>query len=220
MTSANLTSANLTNANYEKADLNGWNLSSKDLNGTTWRTLQYQSVNTTVVGGPARNAGGFWIKNFSNTNYLTLPSVFSPGTNTWEMVLRTQTPATITEQRIIGNYSSDLNAGLVLGIDASGYLNLWLSSNNSSWDVLQKGIGSTALAAKTNYYIRIRFTGTQYILDSSTDNSTWTTQYTLTSSTAIKQTVAFVIGMYSGRDAYGGLVDLANCYIKINGAYW
>lgn len=161
----------------------------------------------TVVGSPTIENG--IASGFSNNNYLIIPAkdVFT-NANTWEMQFK---------------FIGELTRSYLVGTDKQRVITfegkrLWLSSNGTSWN-MANGIG-TSVALPDNSYSRVRFTGTQYTYDYSSDGITWTNCATLDSTTKLASINYIILGKWIDGYSYSGTVDLNNSYIKVNGAYF
>jgi len=158
------------------------------------------------------------IYNFSNLNYFTLPQMYNH-TQPWEYNTAFKfTSLDTAGMRIIGKDTSDIRAGMVIGTSASNPANLsiWLTSAGASWDISNgTPITTYYLCKEVKYYLRVKFTGTQYLMDISTDKVNYTNLFTLNSTTPIYQTVPFDLGTY-GNCYTRGNIYLKDTYLKVN----
>lgn len=100
--------------------------------------------------------------------------------------------------------------GVGLQITTGGKFLLYLSSNTNTWDIANGVGGSFTFSTNTPYYARLRFTGTQYLVDYSTNGTTWINDITITSSTIVQQltaNVAFGIWEYNNSAPLTGTID-------------
>lgn len=125
--------------------------------------------------------------------------------------------------------------GIFMPISASPYqqyLNLWLYFNkitvalngpNGSINSYSDNPIVPTITTSTVYWVRVKWTGTQYIFSYSTDGSTYTTTQTLNSSKPIYYGVnnqLFQLGTARGVDRpFLGEIDLKEFWIKQNGTY-
>lgn len=80
--------------------------------------------------------------------------------------------------------------------NASNKLSLSLSSNGSSWDISSSVLGSKAdWSTSTEYYIKLKFTGSAYIVSWSTDGVSYTDDITVTSSSIVASLTALLFGI-------------------------
>lgn len=90
-----------------------------------------------------------------------------------------------------------------------------LSSNGSSWNLVSTTYGIKAdWDTTTNYYLRYRFTGTQYLIDwsidynSTTNQGTWTNDITINCTTAIYSSGGLKLGSYYDNSyPFSGTID-------------
>lgn len=163
------------------------------------------------------------ISGFSTSNYGEIPNVFAPANNPWEINCKftTGNDVTTTIQALIAGLSNHF--GPIEFQIRSGKFWLALSSGTSSLDITDGVSGSHELDINTTYFVKIKFTGSQYIVSYSTDGTTYTNDISVTSSTSI---YASRIGLgidygLSGqsvvyRDPFLGSIDLSGWNILIN----
>lgn len=177
--------------------------------------LELDPLDVTVVGSPTVSNGV--VSGFSSANYLTLPEAFSPGSNTWEYVQRIKFSNISAQEHFIGcrNHNFPL-----VKLYNSKFM-MYVSSNGSSWNVASEKVGTFVPTANTYYWIKLRFTGSAYILSYSTNGSTFTDDITVSSTATIKGGSNIVIGnSWTDRPLTTGTVDLTQSYIKINNKLW
>lgn len=169
------------------------------------------------------------LSGFSSSNYAELPHTFVHGSSSWEMVFKittgndVTTAANICEQFYDGAGTGEYE-GFALSLYNS-FLNIRCGNGASTF---WRATTTNAITANTAYLVKAEFTGTQYILSTSIDNgTTWTVESTLNSSTAASDAVPLRLGARRsnvstiGLSPWGGTIDLAGCYIKVNNEeYW
>lgn len=183
---------------------------------------QYWKRNVTVVGNPTISNNV--ISNFSNSNYLNLPEAYYPGGAPWEMVGCFNIPD-IPQYHpnlcLFGSSDADIKTPLLL-VNADRKFILYLTSNGSSWDISSNTISANGISVGEQY-IRIKFTGSSYIISSKVAND-WVDYITINSSIPIYQgNIPVCIGSASSthRDEYLlGSIDLVKSHIKINDKLW
>lgn len=190
-----------------------------------WRGTVNIDKKTPVVNGAF--SGNVYIRdgkmsNISSTNYITLPQTLNT-TLPWEFKVAFKFERMNADgARIIGKNTSDLRQGMVVGTnnETPNNIRLWLNSAGSSWDI-SPGTANTSyyIWAGRKYYMKVRFTGTQYILDMSTDDVNYQNLFTINSSTPIYSTVPFDLASY-GNCYVPGVIYLKDCYINSNGQRW
>lgn len=176
----------------------------------------------TVVGNPTITDG--IASGFSKDNYLLLSAAF-PSFNTFEMVFCLNMSQADSNNGFFGTSNSQDKQGISLTLNSSNKLVTYLSSNGTSWDISNGGAGTTVFNANSTFYVKCEFTGSQYIISSSTDKTNWTTEYTVSSSAKIFIPVKpFSIGYnkYTSNSTqfFRGFIDLKETYIKIDNSLW
>lgn len=158
---------------------------------------------------------------FSSANYAYIPFIIPFSTDPWELHTEFVTGATVANNTIVGTFR---NVMLIIRL-YNGQFRVWMSGNNSSWNIIDGKIGISTILPNTKYYINFKFTGTEYILESSTDNIDYVQELTVTSSTPVYNgTIAF--GLYGNASGsietatiFNGSINMANSYIKMNNEY-
>ena len=174
----------------------------------------------TIVGSPTiadKVASGF-----SENNYLVLPEAFNPSNSSWELLLKVKVKYySGSNYRYFFSNKDSTNRSLIIGISNSGLFSLYLSSNGSSWDILSGGNGSIYAQDNTDYYIRVKFTGSAYSLEVSTDGTNWSTACSVSSSSKVYSTTYYLGAGYNASTcAFDGSIDLSEGYIKIGNDTW
>lgn len=170
----------------------------------------------TKVGNPIINNG--ILSNCSSTNHLELNTKFSPGNQSWEVFFKAKCTSLSTKGNII-SFNKTNTRNFQLGTLTTGKLNLYLSYDGTT---SSQYTSTNTINLDEWYYYRLRFTGTQYILDLSQDRTTWTTYITVDSSTVIYQNTYNSIGYNwpSYPECWLGEIDLNESYIKIGNSYF
>lgn len=189
-----------------------------NINGERWWSGKYTKVGSWIDNGV--------VSGFSGSNYLMLPEVFNPTSNTWEMGWCFTTGDDVsTEQVILGNISGYNGfGGMNLRIH-SGSTKLCLSNSSSDW-VIARVYGSTALSPNTKYWMKVIFTGSLYELYLSTDGADYHLDSSASSTSTIVGYTQVIGSAYHGADAnystlrFRGSIDLSQSYIKINNQMW
>lgn len=190
----------------------------KALMKTVTKYYKYTTLNVTKVGSPTVTSNGI-ASGFTSANYLRTPNVVFQ--SNWEVCVKFTTGT--GGAWVVGGGGSQNR--LIMGY-ADSKFRLILSSNNSSANLANIS-GSYTVKANTTYWLKMQFTGTQYILSYSTDGKNFTTDYTLTSSTKLYED-GKPLSLGANQYASGvngvmttGSIDLKECYIKQNGiTYW
>lgn len=164
-----------------------------------------------VIKGSLTDTDGI-ISGFVNTgaNYLQVNNMDSLAlADTWEIILKVE--------NLSGSYILGSNKERIITISLSTG-KIYLSSDGSTWNIAS-GVGGGSVPA--NSYVRVKFTGTQYTFDYSSDKINWINCATVTSSTKISNSLTYLrIGSWwTGGSGYtsnfSGSIDLNNSYIKI-----
>lgn len=125
---------------------------------------------------------------FSTTSYLQTTVPFAPGNNSWSIKIPFTITSSAVTSRILGTVGTTNWQGIEVNINTSRQVGLYLSSNGTSWNLVSVSDLTPVLALNTLYYAWITFDGVQtYQLRISTDNQTWTTYRTITSTSRIYQ---------------------------------
>lgn len=172
--------------------------------------------------GEVTNYNGI-LSGFSKSSYAQLNSTFNPQTSPWEIVLKIKTPAVWAQsayQPILGN-SGEYGFGLQFSTTYPGCLYTYLSSNGTSWDISGTSLGGTALNPNTDYWVKLEFTGTNYVTSISTDGETYTEYTSVTSSSSIASTTNTLFGINRTlANFFRGSINLNETYIKVNDTLW
>ena len=182
------------------------------------------------VGGNAYKASDGYYYFPDNQSYLTIGRTFAPVLNdTWEIVTKIKTPVAweISQGQFIGGETTGKDYdGFIWRILTDGIMSIYMTSNGSSWDIASNARGNFTYQLNTEYYIRLQFTGTNYIVSHSTDGENWSQDWSVATTAVIKRVgVDTIIGSLrhvagdSGEWNKGG-IKLEDSYIKINGEYW
>ena len=164
-------------------------------------------VGYTVVGSPTISDGV--VSGLTTSDYLSLNTAGKiSSADTWEMCFKF---GTSSSGYFLGSNVTDV---ITYSPTTSG---LYLSSNGSSWDIASNvGTGS---ALPSDCWLRIKFTGTQYIAEYSLDNVSWVATSVVNSSVKIVNFANLYIGKWQ-TSYYRGSIDLNETYIKINNKLW
>lgn len=175
-------------------------------------------VNYTVVGTPTINNGV--VSGFSSNNYLTIQNGFSPNTSIWEFQCYIKYVAGSAKQSLIDKSTgSGGTRNFQIAINTDKTLTFYVSFDGTSKSI--ESTGTYTLTSNNYYYIRLKFTGTQYILSVSDDGYTWIDDITINNSNYIYGNVINIIGKIgAGTEIFNGSVDLNKTYIKIGDTVW
>ncbi|MBQ9737931.1 MAG: hypothetical protein IJV75_00240 [Alphaproteobacteria bacterium] len=190
---------------------------------TPYKRCKYD-YNFTIAGslGISAREETCTFNKFSSANYVTLPENFdvSDG-STWEMVYKIRTGDNITTGQSICGHTGSGNADPVNPCIKSSKFQLTTSKSSSS-NIFSDVYGTATLEANTDYFVKIVFDGSAYILSYSTDGETFIEDIRKESTTPIWAS-NLAIGRQQGADSeypWLGSIDLTQSYIKINGELW
>ena len=181
-------------------------------------------MNVSTVGNPTLNSATGIASGFTTANYLypTTSISFSAaasGADSWEETFKFKVTSVDTVQTITGE-----NSGTYchhININADGNFTLSLSSSGTAYDIFG-GAGTHVVETNVNYWVKLAFTGTQYILSYSTNGQEYTEDIVVDSVVHIENTTD--INYIGARGNLGyplqGEIDLKECVIKIDGNIW
>lgn len=193
--------------------------------GQSYSVTQYAYNNFTVVGTPSVNTDTGEVSGFSSSDYLMLPTAFSPSSNTWECILKIKTGSSVSsEQEFFHSCKGTGNSGRygVAVCISSSKFGYFVSSNGSSW--VFDLTGTYTVLADTTYWVKFGWDGTTYYLEYSTDGENYTRDISYTSSSSVYSSLVYTyFGVYSTssmQNSFGGQIDLSGSSIKVNNSSW
>lgn len=173
-----------------------------------------KNPNLSIIGDLTINSGN--VSGFSNANYLQFPYVWDFNNYEWSLKFQFTTSSDVTtQQNIIDSYY-----GIAIAIQ-SGHFVASISSNGSSWDI-GTTTGTYTVEAETTYTLQLSWDGSDYKLAYSLDETTFTDDITITSSTVHNATQEYVGG---SPDLFGtgtahpfdGTINLNKWQLTVNG---
>lgn len=167
-------------------------------------------MDLTVVGSPTISNGV--VSGFSENDYLQTADTFNP-LNAWEMVFKVHFVST-TAKYFVG-YNG---YGFVVGtttVSGNKRFRAFFSSNGTSWDI-GNATTTTNITDNTDYYVKIRYTGTSYRISQSIDGITYSGEGVLWKTSPIISGVLCIGNGYNMLNFWDGSIDINNSYIKIN----
>lgn len=179
----------------------------------------------TVVGSPTIENG--IASGFSSSNYLQLQQPFNPSNNKWEVFIKIQTSSSLTNayffRSSISAPSQEGRFGIVVSTRDTKHFRLAISTDGTSFLLINDG--TYTILTNTDYWIKFGWTGTEYYLDYSIDNITFTRDITCVESNGVYNGLTITqFGIYSYnnayRDPFNGSIDLNETYIKIGDGYF
>ena len=140
-----------------------------------------------IVGSPNITNDGI-ASGLTASNYLTIPAINFA--SNWELkfsfILSSEVTAS-SNFRILGAAQGNPCLGINIGFARNKKLHTWISSgttSSSSWDVADND-SSTLFQPNITYYITLQYKSGVYSLRSSTDNTTWETEWTKSTPTLV-----------------------------------
>lgn len=178
--------------------------------GTLTSALPY------AVNGSLTNSDNVF-SGFSIENYISLNEYFIPNKNSWEITTKITTAETLSAtNHIFGIDDFSLMVGI--NIDTNTFL-LTVGNNTASWNIGYV-VGTHSVQVSTNYWLRVKFTGTAYVLEYSTNGTDYTQDVVIESTENLLAGI-LNFGLYSPETYYfEGSIDLNATQIKINSELW
>lgn len=175
----------------------------------------------TKTGSPAISSDGV-MSNISNLNFVTIDTSNITYSNSLEIILPIKRDSVGTAQWFLSNTTnSAANGGFWLGFSAINELRFFASSGTgSSWDIASdKKSNYKFTDTISKYYIKLVFTGSQYLSYYSQNKKTWTSlpEMTVTSSTIAPITNGIRLGFGSSSAYLHGNYYLSEVSIKADG---
>lgn len=172
-----------------------------------------QIMYATIKGSPTESPSGVF-SGFSSSNYLQLQDDITEIPTDFEIQTRISIPATNSGFAIHFLSYSGNSSGI--RVFSSGKLNFYSKNNDNNAVEI---IGTTVLSLDTFYFIKIKKVGNTITLYSSTDNITWTTEGTTTTTSTIPLTSKIGFGHCGNANnnnyIFNGSIDLNRSYIKL-----
>lgn len=170
---------------------------------------QVATPNATIFGTPVIN--GSQVSGFTANDYLQMPRVIDFAGKQWQLDFQFTTGEDVTTQQNI----VDSGFGLAIAV-SQGKMLVALSSNGTSWD-LGAHAGTHAVAANTGYFVRMTFDGSKYIVSICTDGKTYETDITVTATASLFPRVILIGKSTDSRYIFGGIINLAEATLYIDG---
>ena len=187
------------------------------INGQTWWSGDsYTKVGSWIDDGV--------VSGFTASNYLSLPELFNPSSNAWEMVYKIITGDDVITEGVITGEAVSVDYQNVLSIVDARIFFRW-SSSHSSYDYTIEG--SSTILANTTYWVKLKFDGVStYTIELSTNGVDFTVDGSRTVTGYTFNSYKWNIGR-SGHSTTtyalpftNGSIDLTQSYIKINNKDW
>lgn len=177
--------------------------------------------NVTVTDGVAT---GF----SARTDYLKVNYQFAPGNNTWVMYWKVKTgsshSASGVNHCVQGSAWSGVDKRHVQVVEYMGNWAVGLSSDGSTWNIGEV-LGTHTVQLNTVYWLKLVFTGTNYIFSYSLDGETWVEDVNIASTTPVYQqsgssnysALGSSIAPAYADCSWEGDIYLEDCYYVVDG---
>ena len=171
----------------------------------------FNSGGFTKVGSPNVTKDGV-ASGFISGNYLSVNGNFNiPSAGSWEIILPKLTFGAIS--RYV--FSTNTQYGFTLALNSYNRMQLFLSSNGTSWDI--GNLSSTqSFLLNTEYRFKLSFTGAKYKLEM-LEGGDWTSIISIASTAKIADFSALYIGRYYTVYARDCQADLKPFSITVDG---
>lgn len=164
---------------------------------------------------------------YDNNSYLRLPTIFNPGTNTWEMVFKYYTgTGASSDNTIFGGSTSNDGYGILVKIKNSHICTYISPKDSSGWGIASGTSGSYTFVNSKLYWIKVVYDGSQYLFYYSLNGKDYTLDLTIANATPISATETYGSRCFGRAHASGeypkndGRIYLEDCYIKIGDDYY
>lgn len=168
----------------------------------------------TVVGSPTITDDGV-ASGFIQSSHIDVNTIDISTVNSWEFGFKITTGEDITVKQYCFS-PKEIYKGFLIGVE-NGKLKLLLGNTGTSWNIHDGALIS--VSTNIEYYIRVGFTGSNYYFKYSTDNTTWQTALSVTSSKKVLSNSLWTIGTVSFNTAqyFKGSIDLKFFSITVDG---
>lgn len=165
------------------------------------------------------------LSGFSPDNWLCSPQIFNHSTYSWEINTKVTTGNDVSSasQKIIGSTTTNYVAiSITLTTTSHWRITGYNSSNTSVFDAT----GSYTVLTDTDYWLRVKYTGSTYTLEYSLDGVTYTTDITVSNSSSVRNDCNISFGISSVGsptqflNPFFGSIDFKYTNVKINNVLW
>ena len=165
----------------------------------------------TIVGSTVITDNGI-ASGFSGGNYL---EINNPITNGSKFIIISKFTAKTGVNYIV----SGVGQSFIIGTGTNGTntnFQLILSSNGTSWDIALP-YGTKNLIENQEYYVKLTFDGSKYVLSYSTDGITYIDDIIVNNSSDIYNVAKIRIGNWNSYGVFTGSIDLKQFSITVDG---
>ena len=180
---------------------------------TETKTVEvYESSNVNVFGSLINTNGV--IRGFGEDNYAQVPVLVS-GMGAFELQIKFR----LTNNAVINPLisTSVIYDGLMLRINADGVLTAYISSNGTSWNVMNGIKGTHVYQKDVDYWVKVKYNGSGYfVLSYSVDGKNFTTDIEggTSGSLMYSATTLYNLGKDYTTNILKGSIDLKECYLE------
>ena len=181
------------------------------------------SSNVNLVGSLTNNQGV--LSGFTTSNYIYHNTTMSfanavSTSNSWEEVIKFKLNNLGIRHTITGGNSGTYAHDIY--INTNNKFTIALSSNGSSYNIATDVVGTFSLSTDTWYWVKLKFTGTQYILSYSINGIDFIDDIVVDSNINIENTTDInYIGCRGGLGyPIDGSIDLNGTYLNIGDTRW
>ena len=177
--------------------------------------------NYTVVGSPTITDGV--ASGFSDSDYITSGNFKQNfgNANTWELEMFITLPSTqpnTTRYFVNGGTANSDWQGFVIGFHSDKRLRTFIGSTGTSWNIAYGKTSTDTFTLGSTIGVKLKFTGTQYIISSKEGNDDWKDQITVNSTTKIyNSNSGLMFGDNPANLSFTGSIDLNSIKVKENG---
>lgn len=173
--------------------------------------------NYNIVGSPTISQNEI-LYNISANNYVYMDINAPIASKNLLFKTKIHTPQTFASANIMKAMAEN-GMGVIINMNSAGQVLLYLSSNSTSWNIANATATGFYLVADTDYWLKLYWTGYQYILAYSEDGITYKVAYALNSTLPICATTKAYLGINSDGSThiFTGQIDLKEVQIQIDG---
>ena len=178
---------------------------------------EYLKSNVALYGSHTRvNSEGILGGFLTNTGYANIPNLSTPG-GSLEIVIKAHTPTAYSNNSILESNVS--YHGVIIRFTSATNINVWLSSNGTSWDVMSAKTNTCDVPVDSDIWVKLTWDGSNYNLYTSKDGINYINIGTQASTAPVywNDKTASLGGCSWESFPFGDVtIDLKESYIKID----
>lgn len=158
----------------------------------------------------------------SSSNYLSMDCQIPSNSMDWEFVIKVNSDSYSSSTRFLAS-NPKTPLGIALGCNNSSRVWVFLSSDGSNYDIAQGTSGTKQLEVNKDYWVKLAFNGSKYIISISEDGQTFVEDFVVESTLPVySPDSSLVIGVHDGNClATNAKVYLKDTYLKVdNSMFW